>query len=325
MHCVDLNVETKGIHKEMHFPITNIGIKDVILGYPWLATYKPKFSWHYGVIKEDMLPVIIRTINPCITQIPFQLEEELLQVNNVTTEEYKQQVVKELEEQVGMAMVEDEDLIIFTTTTELAVKAKQYKEKVEIPKEYKEFASVFSEAESQHFPPSHPWDHAIKFKPGAPDAIDCKIYPMAQHKDKAMQEFLKEQLAKGYNCPSKSPYTSPFFFIGKKDGKLQLVQDYRCINNITIHNQYPLPLIPELINDLSHAMVYTKLDIQWGYNNVQIKEGDEQEAAFKTHYSLFKPTVMFFGLTNSPAMFQTMMNHIYRDIIAKHELLGTAI
>jgi len=78
-----------------------------------------------------------------------------------------------------------------------------------------------------------------------------------------------------------------------------------------VHNQYPLPLILDLIHDLSNTHIYTKLDMQWGYNNVQIRKGDEHKAAFKTQYGLFEPTVMYFSLTNSPATFQTMMNYIY--------------
>ena len=165
----------------------------------------------------------------------------------------------------------------------------------------------------------------IEFKKGTPDAIDCKIYPLSQTGDKALCNFLTEQLKKGYIRPSKSQYASPFFFIDKKDRKLRPVQDYHCINDYTISNQYPLPLITDLITDLRGAHIYTKLDIRWGYNNVRIKEGDEHKAAFKTRYGLYEPTVMFFGLTNSPAMFQTMMNHIFRSVIAKHELLGTSI
>ena len=134
-----------------------------------------------------------------------------------------------------------------------------------------------------------------------------------------------EKLEKGYICFSKSQYTSSFSFITKKDRKLRPVQDYRCINNYTIHNQYPLPLISDLITDLHSAHIYMKLDIRWGYNNVRIKEGDEHKAAFKTCYGLYEPTVMFFGLTNSPATFQTMMNHIFHPVIAKHELMGTSI
>ena len=165
----------------------------------------------------------------------------------------------------------------------------------------------------------------IKFKKGTPDAINCKIYPLSQIKVKALQNFLTELLEKGYLRPSKSQYASPFFFIGMKDRKLCPVQDYRRINDYTIRDQYPLPLITDLITDLRGAHIYTKLDIQWGYNNVHIKKGDEHKAAFKTHYGLYEPTVMFFGLTNSPTTFQTMMNHIFCSIIAKHELLGTSI
>ncbi len=103
------------------------------------------------------------------------------------------------------------------------------------------------------------------------------------------------------------------------------MQDYQKINTITVCNQYPLLLISDLIHDLSNAHIYTKLNVWWGYNNVHICEGDELKVAFKTRYGLFEPTVMYFGLTNSPATFQTMMNYIYWDVILKHEPLGTTI
>ena len=90
----------------------------------------------------------------------------------------------------------------------------------------------------------------IEFKKDTPDTIDCKVYLMSQKEDKALQDFLMEQLEKGYIRPSKSQYASSSFFISKKDGKLCPVQDYRHINNCTIQNQYPLPLITDLITDL---------------------------------------------------------------------------
>ncbi len=148
---------------------------------------------------------------------------------------------------------------------------------------------------------------------------------MNRIEDEAIQKFLKDELEKGYIRESKSPYASSFFFIRKKDSKMQPVQDYRKINTITIHNQYPLPLIADLIRDLSNAHIYTKLDVRWGYNNVCIREGNEKKAAFKMRYGLFEPTVMYFRLTNSPAMFQMMMNYIYRDVILKHKPLGMTI
>ena len=86
---------------------------------------------------------------------------------------------------------------------------------------------------------------------------------------------------------------------------------------MTVKNTYPLPLVPDIINRISDskARYFTKLDVRWGYNNVRIKEGDEWKATFRMNQCLFEPLVMFFGLTNSPATFQTMMNDIFKDLI----------
>ena len=169
---------------------------------------------------------------------------------------------------------------------------------------------MFSEEESHRFPPSRPWDHAIELKEGAPEAINCKIIPTTKEEDEALKKFITEQMEKGYIRKSKSPYASAFFFIKKKDGKLCPIQDYRKLNQHTIWNKYPLPLIPELISQVKDANIFSKFDIRWGYNNIRIKEGDQHKAAFKTKYGLYEPNVMFFGLTNSPATFQAMMDHI---------------
>jgi hypothetical protein len=111
--------------------------------------------------------------------------------------------------------------------------------------------------------------------------------------------------------PSKSPYAAPFFFIKKKDGKLRPVQDYQRLNEHTIRNRYPLPLIPELIARAQDTALFSKFNVRWGYNNIRIKKQDQWKAAFITNKGLFEPRVMSFGLTNSPATFQTMMNAIF--------------
>ena len=113
-----------------------------------------------------------------------------------------------------------------TTSTDLAIKVQQYIKKVEVPSAYQQFTKIFSEEESKCYPLKQAWDHAIEFKRDAPEAIDCKVYPMNRIKDEAIQKFLGEELEKGYICESKSPYASSFFFLCKKDRKLRLVQDY---------------------------------------------------------------------------------------------------
>jgi hypothetical protein len=127
--------------------------------------------------------------------------------------------------------------------------------------------------------------------------------------------FLEEALATGRIRQSKSPLGAPVFFIKKKDGKLRFVQDYRALNAITRKNRYLLPLIDDLIHQLKGMCYFMKLDVRWGYNNVHIREGDEWKAAFRTNRGLFEPLVMYFGLTNSRATFQTMMNEIFQDLI----------
>ena len=108
---------------------------------------------------------------------------------------------------------------------------------------------------------------------------------------------------------------SPFFFVGKKDRNLRPCQDYRYLNEGTVKNAYPLLLIADLVDQIKGYTRFTKMDVHAGYNNVRIKDGDQWKAAFKTNKGLFEPMVMFFGLCNSPATFQAMMNDIFADMI----------
>jgi hypothetical protein len=121
-------------------------------------------------------------------------------------------------------------------------------------------------------------------------------------------------LAKGYIRPSKSLQTLPVLFIPRKDGKKPMVMDYRHLNEETVKNNYPLPLISQIINKLKGIKIFTKMDLCWGYNNVRIKKGDEWKRAFICHLGSFKPTVMYFGICNSLATFQQMMNKIFTDM-----------
>ena len=126
---------------------------------------------------------------------------------------------------------------------------------------------------------------------------------MSREEREEVREFVKEQLRKGYIQLSKSPQMALVFFVGKKDKKKQMVQDYRYLNEWTIKNNYPLPLISDVLENIGTKKIFTKMDLRWGYNNVRIKEGDEWKAAFMMPEGSFKPMVIFFRLTNSPATF----------------------
>ena len=173
---------------------------------------------------------------------------------------------------------------------------------------------MFGKKQSKRMPTRKLWDHAIDVKEGFVPRKG-KVYPLSREEREEVREFVKEQLWKGYIRPSKSPQMALVFFVRKKDGKKRMVQDYRYLNEWTVKNNYPLPLISDVLENIGTKKLFTKMDLRWGYNNVRIKEGDEWKAAFTTPEGSFEPTVMFFGLTNSPATFQAMMNELLRDLI----------
>ena len=172
---------------------------------------------------------------------------------------------------------------------------------------------MFGKKQSERMPTRKLWDHIIDVREGFM-LKKGKVYPLSREEREEVREFVKEQLRKGYIWPSKSPQTVPVFFVGKKDGKKRMVQDYQYLNEWTVKNNYLLPLILDLLENIGTKKVFMKMNLRWGYNNVRIKEGDEWKAAFTTPEGSFEPTVMFFGLTNSPATFQAMMNELLRDL-----------
>jgi len=213
-----------------------------------------------------------------------------------------------------------EDLWIHYKTNAAQVFAQRYSEQKgkdipleqQVPEEYHEYLSVFSNEEAKRLPAHKEWDHKIDLKPGfVPKAM--KAFSLPQDEVKLAKEFVKENLEKGYIRPSKSPQSSPLFFVDKKDGGKRPCQDYRYLNEWTIKNAYPLPLIQDLLDGLQGMKYFTKLDIRWGYNNIRIHEGDEWKAAFRMPQGLYEPTVMFFGLCNSSATFQSIMDRIFED------------
>jgi len=143
---------------------------------------------------------------------------------------------------------------------------------------------------------------------------------LSRTKKEEVQAFVGSQLKKGYIRPSKSPQTLSVLFVSKKDRKKRMVQDYQYVNKRTIKNSYLLSLISKLIDSMGTKKVFTKMDLQWEYNNIQIKEGDKWKAVFTMHLGSFEPTVMYFGLTNSLATFQAIMNDLFRDMINKGDV-----
>ena len=122
--------------------------------------------------------------------------------------------------------------------------------------------------------------------------------------------YIKTNLANGFIRPSMSPTRAPILFDQKPDRSLRFCVDYWDLNNITIKNRYPLPLIGESFDRLGRAKRFTQLDLTNAYYWMRIQENDKWKTAFRTCYGHFKYQVMFFGLFNIPTMFQGYINKI---------------
>ena len=141
------------------------------------------------------------------------------------------------------------------------------------------------------------------------------IYLLSEVELLALREFLDENLKNKMICPSQSSTGAPILFIKKKDGSLHLAVDYCGLNKITKKDRYPLPLIPDLLDHLRSARVFTKLDLCGAYNLVRIADGDEWKTAFRTWYGSYEFQVMHYGLTNVPTSFQQFMNEVFKDML----------
>ncbi|KAK3560561.1 hypothetical protein QTP86_010898 [Hemibagrus guttatus] len=185
-----------------------------------------------------------------------------------------------------------------------------------LPRQYTDFQEVFSEERAARLPRHQVWDCAIDLLPNA-SPPKGRIYPLSLPESKAMEEYIETSLAAGHIWPSTSPAAAGFFFVGKKNGGLRPCIDYRGLNAITVRYPYPLLLVPAALEQLRGARVFTKLDLRSAYNLVRIRKGDEWKTAFHTTHGHYEYCVMPFGLTNAPAVFQALINKVFRDLLGR--------
>jgi len=186
-----------------------------------------------------------------------------------------------------------------------------------LPKEYHDLIKGFLPSEADVLPPHRPFDHKIELIPGAmPPHLRSR--PMSQPELRAIRKYLDEHLAKGFIRASTSPAAAPILIARKPGGGIRICVDYRGLNNITVKNRYPIPLIRETLDALTRAKFFTKLDITAAFNRLRIAPGDEWKTAFITRFGLFECLVANFGMTGAPSSFQHYINHTLFDILDKY-------
>jgi hypothetical protein len=280
----DVSLQTGTKRTNHRFFLSDLGEVKAIFGYPWFANTQPRIDWSKGWIDSSQLPIILRS--PDAQKAQFIAKGGRTAIKRTT----KGTTIRRV--QIQLTTKEAVQQIIAKGKLRLFIRNLQVKQAEQdippeelrtIPQEYRRHLKVFSEKAAARLLPDRPWNHAIELKPNAPASIRGRIYPLTQLENEALEKHIKEQEAKGYIHPLKSPYAAPFFFIKKKSGELRPIYDYRELNKWTVKNHYPLPLISELIYRLRGCDLFTKFDIHNGYHNLKIKPEDIWKGAFLTN------------------------------------------
>ena len=240
----------KGHVERMRIDVCNLGKTEVILGMPWLVVHNLEINWKNREVKMTRCPPLCGRRS--------QRKEK---VKRVVTEE---------EEKIVHWVIDNKE----DWGKEKEMEENHRKIEEMVPKKFLKWKKVFGKVEFKRMPTKKIWDHAIDLKETFTPRKG-RIYPLSKNEREEVQNFVEDQLRKGYIRPLKSPQTLLVFFVGKKDKGKRMVMDYRNLNDQTVKNNYLLPLITELINNMGSKKVFTKMDLRWGFNNIQIKEGDE--------------------------------------------------
>jgi len=268
------------------FTILDLCGFDVVLGKVWLDALSPVPNWSANTLRlqHGGRDITLRAPKP---SSPFISPEELHSILQHGGEEVCWVLAKVVEEISEGPVVADMTAVL------------------------DKFPSVTGGLPST-LPPLRAVNHAIPLIPGS-RVPPGRIYQVSTQQEAELKTQLADLLKRGFIRNSTSPYGAPVLFVRKADGSSRMCQDFRGLNKISVKNSYPLPRIDSLLDRLHGATVFSKLDLQMGYNQIRIEPDDVEKSAFRTRYGLYEYLVMPFGMCNAPATFQRTMNDIFRE------------
>lgn len=316
--------------------LTHIPRYQMILGDPWLRTHNPSIDWvnrsitfsspqcfEKGCLRHGR-PYTKQTGSRAYTVGP--LSESPVDVSFVSAAVFYTMARKRSHE--GFVLLPRDHEKYFSAATTNAITADDYdrfmkgkKEytieelKARIPVKYHSEIEVFVKQDADKLRHHGPEDHQIHLTEGATPPFARNYRPMSAQELDAVKKYIDENLAKNFIRPSSSRAASPILLVRKPGGGIRVCVDYRALNEITIKNRYPIPLISETLDRLSKARIFSKFDIIHAFNRIRMKEGQEWLTAFNTRYGQFEYLVMPFGLCNAPGTFQNYINEAVRDYL----------
>ena len=284
---------------------------DIILPNWWMAEHSPVYHHQPGQAHHSSrTPHYTATFTAKACQDHCTKEACLKELEEL-------QEMESDEEMKNIPIKPDEETIRMTLgSVSAALTERELQEAIaRVPEAFREFIPIMTSEAAMVLPGHTPYDHMIELKEGSVPPWG-PIYTLNELELEELRNWLKRMTDMCAVRLSKSPCSSPILFIPKCHGRgLRLCVDYRGLNKVTIPNRYPLPNMDELRERVRRSRWFTRLDLKNGYHLVRLKPGDEWKTAFRSRYGLYEYTIMPFVLMNAPATFQSMINHIFRDML----------
>ncbi|KAJ3701854.1 hypothetical protein LUZ61_005559 [Rhynchospora tenuis] len=306
LKCQPLKFELQQHQFEGEFRVLEVEGYDVILGMDWIAQVGPVvIDCERGLVK----------LRHNDTNISLQVQKEVAEVTLCQGEVC-----------VSKEQLKGNDIIIaqlFVTqgssTDTVPSVSTQIASTFSLLREVlTQYQLVFSDPSS--LPPVRTIDHQIPLKPDSVP-VNVRPYRFSHFQKMEIEKIIEELLLSGYIRASTSPFASPILLVKKKDHSWRLCVDYRKLNEVTVKNKFPIPIIDDLLDELHGAKYFSKIDLKSGYHQIRMFGPDIQKTAFRTHLGHYEFTVMPFGLTNAPATFQALMNTIFKPYLRKFILV----
>ena len=281
---------------------------DAILGLSWLAEHDVIIGWQSRTIeirKPGQLPLYLKPLAHASDSLSS------LQLGTITVK------ALERERRRGEAL----ELFAVYVQTEPPSAAPAAPQEPIVSVLLKEYADVFPDGLPHGLPPERGVQHRIELLPGSRPPPVRPLHHQSSKDLAVFEEYTRSMIAAGQLRVSHSPYGAMALIVRKKDGTARVVVDYRSLNELTIKNKYPLPLMDELFDRVFEAKVFSKLDLRTGFHQIRVHEDDVEKTAFRTRYGSFEYRVLPMGLCNAPGTFMQLMNDTFRDMLDRSVLV----
>jgi hypothetical protein len=281
---------------------------DAILGLSWLERHDVLVGWKNRTIdihEPGGAPQHFKPIE-CIGDAPSPAQLASITARGLQRAHRRGEV--------------DEIFAILTKPVETALSSAP-PEHPTMQKMLHEFADVFPDQLPHGLPPLRGVQHRIELKPDSRPPPTRGLHHQSSKDLAVFEEYTRTMIESGQLRVSNSPYGAMALIVRKKDGTARVVVDYRALNDITIKNKYPLPLMDELFDRVHGAQFYSKLDLRTGFHQIRIHDDDVEKTAFRTRYGSFEYRVLPMGLCNAPGTFMQLMNDTFRDLLDKSVLV----